>query len=328
MKLIEENKNNNLTNLLLKEFIEKEKSLNDIVIATGFSKTTILRYLKKYNIVYPKKGFYCTGSKIGRPAGFKHTEEEKKLQKERMIGYKNPFFGKRHSEETKLKMSLNHADFRGNKNPFKNSLKDKNKAIAHSERCKQIWKKRDQNWRNVFITKLQNRSADKQTGIGNYYGKGHKKGYIYCEKAKNFLLYYRSSYELFFINYVNKYSKIINISNDVATHTYKSFITNRIKKSFIDFLLIFDNNERLLIEIKPYSLLEYKKEQLIGQLEYCLENNLQYLILVESALFNEKLLSSLLEGGKNGEFYPTKIISTRIRNAFEFAKNNYTEWKY
>lgn len=37
-----------------------------------------------------------------------------------MFGKENPFYGKKHSEETRKKMSENHADFFGEKNPFYN----------------------------------------------------------------------------------------------------------------------------------------------------------------------------------------------------------------
>lgn len=53
-------------------------------------------------------------NKGGRPSGFKHTKEEKERHKKWMLK-NNPFRGKKHSKETKIKMSTNHADFKGDK---------------------------------------------------------------------------------------------------------------------------------------------------------------------------------------------------------------------
>lgn len=49
--------------------------------------------------------------------GKKHSEESKKKISISLVGEKNPFFGKRHTEETKNKISKNHADFSKDKHP-------------------------------------------------------------------------------------------------------------------------------------------------------------------------------------------------------------------
>jgi len=49
--------------------------------------------------------------------GKKHSEESKKKISNSLEGEKNPFFGKKHTKETKNKISENHADFSGENHP-------------------------------------------------------------------------------------------------------------------------------------------------------------------------------------------------------------------
>lgn len=49
--------------------------------------------------------------------GWKHSEETRLKLKEISTGDKNPFYGKKHTAETKEKMSKNHADIKGEHNP-------------------------------------------------------------------------------------------------------------------------------------------------------------------------------------------------------------------
>lgn len=46
-----------------------------------------------------------------------HTDEERKRISARTRGTNNVMFGKNHKEETKAKMSKNHANFKGENNP-------------------------------------------------------------------------------------------------------------------------------------------------------------------------------------------------------------------
>jgi len=51
--------------------------------------------------------------------GLKASDETKKILSEQRIGNKNHFFNKRHTVESKLLISQNHADVSGDKNPMK-----------------------------------------------------------------------------------------------------------------------------------------------------------------------------------------------------------------
>jgi group I intron endonuclease len=57
--------------------------------------------------------------------GKTHSEEYKMYLKEKMSGESNPFYGKNHTDATKKKMSENHVDFSGGKNPASKKCVDK-----------------------------------------------------------------------------------------------------------------------------------------------------------------------------------------------------------
>lgn len=101
--------------------------------------------------------------KLGRSKGFKHSEEWKKNHSERMRGEKNPFYGKKHSKQTLKEMSFNHADFSGDKNPFRNSLKDSNKLLVFKKRCKETWANRSSD-------KIMEMTKSKRTGYESISG--------------------------------------------------------------------------------------------------------------------------------------------------------------
>lgn len=106
----------------------------DLIIFFGYSKTTIIKYLKLYRIEIPLEFF----GKHGRPKGIPMSVEQKEKLSKNNSGDKNPFFGKKHSNETKRKMSSNHADFSGDKNPFKKSItQDPEKIKQHSRKCRE-----------------------------------------------------------------------------------------------------------------------------------------------------------------------------------------------
>lgn len=91
---------------------------------------------------------------MGRPKGIPMSEEQKELRRQLFRGNRNPFYGKKHSDETKQLMSEHHADFNGEKNPFKKSLNDE-KVKVHKKRCQKIWANRDESYRKNFGKKIQ-----------------------------------------------------------------------------------------------------------------------------------------------------------------------------
>lgn len=84
-------------NWLYQKYIVKKLSMDKIANLIGCGKRAIYKRLKKYNIKT-------------------RTIKEAMISLDRS-GKNNAFYGKKHDEKTKMKMSKNHADFQGKNNP-------------------------------------------------------------------------------------------------------------------------------------------------------------------------------------------------------------------
>jgi hypothetical protein len=108
----------------------------------GVSPNTISSLIKKFGVRdLLEKGFYSEADRVeGQEFKKKQSEEHIAKRRERMTGDRNPFFGKKHSEETKKKMSLNHADFTGDNNPLKRAMeKDPSIRVKFSTKKQDFW---------------------------------------------------------------------------------------------------------------------------------------------------------------------------------------------
>jgi group I intron endonuclease len=76
-------------------------------------------YIKQYNSL--NNGYNLTLGGEGSVGWRPSVETKQKISKTKkgtLTGFKNPFYGKKHSEKTKRKMSRNHADFSGKNHPM------------------------------------------------------------------------------------------------------------------------------------------------------------------------------------------------------------------
>ena len=144
----------------LLDYIQQGFNIWQIADVVGCSSTTVRNTAKRNNIKLPKGFHNREGVKKGRPPGFNHSQDWKADMSRRFSGSGNPFYGKRHTDKTRKKMSCNHADFIGEKNPFKKSLSNPDSVAKHKARCKKIWKERDQEYRIAFGKKIQKGHGD------------------------------------------------------------------------------------------------------------------------------------------------------------------------
>ena len=281
----------------LLNLIESSKSVWGISELFKVSNQTISNWLKKEGIVAPK-GFYSRGLKVGRPAGFKHSEEWKEEHRKRMLGESNPFFGKAHSVETKEKMSNNHADFSGEKNPFRQSLlNDESKRKEHKERCLEIWSKRDALWRRKFAEKLSARPVDKSGGgrRGVY-----ESGLYISNKAYSF--WYRSSWERIVAEFLDDNVQVSSYKYESERVVYKD-IDDTIRRFISDFIVEMNSGHKILLEIKPRPLIDLLKWKIVSQYEYALLNDIQYYVVSKREVFSREIFDNILDQANKGELY-------------------------
>jgi hypothetical protein len=213
------------------------------------------------------------GKKVGRPAGFSHTAEFKKLLSEKFAGEGNPFYGEKHDEETITRMSKNHADFSGDKNPFKRACKDEKFRKKISTLRKKIWEDKSDEDKKRIAEKLSISMANSKQ---HYTNKKHKSGFFTTKKGKVF--YYRSSWE-------NEVCKDLDSCALVNDFSLEPFVINYTQKdgkkrhSRIDFFVEFINGDKAIVEIKPSGLIEFCPDKIQGYKDYCKNNAIQFFLM-------------------------------------------------
>jgi hypothetical protein len=141
--------------------------------------------------------------------------------------------------------------------------------------------------RSLISRKLKEytqKGDDQSINIGNPMkknGRGHKCGYF-----NN--LYYRSSYELIFLQFC--FDNKINVTS-AETKEHRIRFTNNNKKHWYypDFYL---TDYRIIVEIKPKSLLNHGLNPI--KFEFASKTLEKYLVLTEIELFNENKLKKLI----------------------------------
>jgi hypothetical protein len=241
------------------EFLEmmkiKDIKINDLMNKFNCSKTTITNHLYKLSINVPK-GFYKTeGAVPGKPRGTPMSESTKEFFRKKFSGTGNPFYGKKHSNSTKLRMKENHADFKGDRNPFKKSLDaDESKRDEHKQRCIDIWRERDDNWRNDFKSKISKGLAESPNLKDKSRHKKHKSGHYQSTKC-NKEMFYRSSWEL-------RMCKALETDKNVIKYSLEEFcvpytLDGIERHTRIDFIINFVDGTAKMIEVKPKQLQSY-----------------------------------------------------------------------
>lgn len=218
--------------------------------------------------------------------GKKCTEDQKQKMKERML-LNNPFRGQKHTEETRQKMSKNHADIKGDKNPYLRSLQNPENRKRASERKKAQWdnlKKNPEKYA-AFCEHRSKVSAElMQKGLMPS-NKNHCSGHFYSERQDKNILY-RSSYEHRFLSICEKN---IEIKEFDTCHFSLPYNFNDKKKNYIpDFKVSYINDTCSLVEIKPFNLLHdpQNRKKFETAEKFCQQNNFDFLLITEKDLFS------------------------------------------
>jgi hypothetical protein len=235
---------------------------------------------------------------IGRPAGFKHTEEEKERHRQWMLK-NNPFKGKKHTQKTKIKMSVNHADFTGENNPFTNKYKkDLNFQKQFKAKHKALWKERqkDSLFMEAFKTHLSKAMSASVKLKGEYLHKFHKAQFLKTEKAGQ--IFCRSSWEVHVANFLDKNIYVKDFSLENFCVEYLDEKQNK-RYTRIDFIINFKNENKLMLEVKPLPLQQLQVFKIKGYKEYCKKSNIQFCLYD----YSRDNLETILLGAKDGKFF-------------------------
>jgi len=193
-------------------------------------------------------------------------------------GKGNPFFGKKHTKKTRKQMSDNHADFRGNKNPLVKWLKDPKNKELYSQRMKEVWQD-ERLYKIACERNLEN--AKKMVLNGNHHPYSNCETGWFQSIKFNDRFYYQSSYEKRFLEFCELSDKIKALQKLPFVISYKDE-NGRKRNYYADFLV----NQKIVIEIKPKSMLNYNhnKEKIKAGKKYCQNNGYEYKLLMEEEL--------------------------------------------
>ncbi len=284
----------------LLSYLEKRLTVYELMPLYCCSKNTIVNALKKHKIPTPK-GFFSTGKKVGRPTGTPMTDEQKKVLSEKASGENNPMYGKIHTEEAKAKMSENHADVGGDKNPFKLSLADPAKLKAHKERCIAVWKGRDIQYRKDFGRRISKALSESDATKNIKFHRKHRSGELATTKGG--AVFYRSSWEEFVAKQLDSNELVASFAIEPFAIPYINIEGNeRFVK--VDFYVLLTNVKEVLLEVKPAKLCEYKNNpyKIAGYKEYCFVNDIQFGLITDGYI-NEEVFTSFIREAYEGNLY-------------------------
>lgn len=245
---------------------------------------------------------------MGRKPGFKQTEEWKEKMKKWRSENENPFKNCHHTIETRQLMCKNHANFSGENNPFATKYySNENFRNEFKETHLKLWESRDINWRKEFGRKVSmGQPAKTKHGNSHNYHQGH-----YFSK-KCGLVYFRSSWELSVILSLNDLDFVKSF--DVEPFRISYDINKTQRYTWIDLLIEYTNENKLLVEIKPEVFVISSYHKILGIECFCLENNIPFLIMTQDCFEPIKIgrIENFILRGYHGEFRLERFIQRGV----------------
>lgn len=205
--------------------------------------------------------------------------------KQDISGEKNPFYGKKHSDKTRQQMAENHADFNGDKNPFKKSLDNPDNLKAHKKRCKENWSKLTENERKIRGSKSSLGNAKSSKNKDTKLHRKHKSGHYQTSSGKSY--FYRSSWEKTALEYLDKLFVDKKISNfELEPYCIKYFYQGYQYALRVDFLVTLNDGNQVLLECKPIGLRTYGRNpiKIAAYIDYCILNNISFCLFGKDEL--------------------------------------------
>ena len=223
-----------------------------------------------------------------------HLEQLHSDNSNRFDGKNNPFYGKKHSLETRLQMSKNHADFNGENNPLiKALILDPDIRNKLSENRKNWYINATEEQLKTRSEKLSESMANSEYFKNNSINKKHKSGFFNFKSGRR--IFYRSNWEYYVINLLNN----LDFVNDIKTEPFViKYTHNNINKSTRpDILIWFNNNKYTLFEVKPKPLIQYRNnfQKIRSYIEFCKNHKISFRLITNKYINNDNLLTKIIK---------------------------------
>jgi hypothetical protein len=121
--------------------------------------------------------------------------------------------------------------------------------------------------------------------------------------------YLRSSWEICLANALDNSPLVLQYEIETTVIKYYDFLNFKYRHTKVDFLVHFCSGEKALIEVKPAALVITVTPKILGIECYCLENDLQFLVLSEDCIKDLERLNTFLLLLSLGTFYLGNLIS-------------------
>jgi len=109
----------------------------------------------------------------------------------------------------------------------------------------------------------------------------HKTGYLNTVKAGRVL--YKSSWEKAVVGCLESRNDVVSFSLE-GHHTYFTDKYGKRKKTILDFVAKLSNGKKMMVDVKPFSLLHYgnNQEKMVAYKAFCEVRGIEYFLLTEN----------------------------------------------
>lgn len=276
---------------ILKDNLEQQlielKYVREIAQYFDVNEQKIRYWLKKYNLKPFKRPY--TMSELAK--------QSRKNNGIKFIGENNP--AKR--LDIRNKISKSKKEYWNVLTPAQRSMRNKSfvtdEFISKCSQNKKEWWSLRTDAQMKEISERQSKAQANKSFISKSY---YKSGWFYSIKGGDF--YYRSSWELKIAEYLDYEPCVSSYFFETISYEFYDYERDIYRYFIPDFIVTMQTGIRVLLEVKPFALIEHNFVKLIGQWEWAFNNGLEYKILTEEYVFNKNKFGKFLEEVNNGKY--------------------------
>lgn len=263
------------------------------------SRRTVVLVMKRLDISTPP-GFFSTPKHLHKSPGRPMSDERKEQQRKAFSGSGNPFYGGKHSEETKEKLRGPRPKVQGDNNPFKKAINNSpEKRKKASDAAKKRWSGLSAEDRLRRIERMSKAMAESDYHRNFSSVRNYKHGHHISAKAGR--VFCRSSWEFQVAAYLDADDRIITYSIESIVIPYVDGDGQK-RHTRIDFMVQLSSGHTIILEIKPKGLVVHgrNKRKILAQTEYCREHNIQFCVVTKEWIDK---MDEVITKAENGALY-------------------------